>query len=200
MGNYFANAEFAYYTGDNTSTIDWDALGYMVEVGGKFNNLTVSAMYFYAEGDDENSTTDNEGFFNATGSGTGHEFTPLYMLTGRTTGIFNNEQTSALLAGGSAVETDDGVQAFVLAADYKVSDALSLHAAIGYAQADEETATYDDEYGWEYNLGASYKLLDNLTYEAHFGYLDTGDYFKEGVAATNVESVYLLSHHLTMTF
>ncbi|MEW6594517.1 MAG: porin [Thermodesulfobacteriota bacterium] len=206
MNNYFANAEVAYFGGDSSTTVDWDALGYMLEVGGKFNNLTVSAMYFFAEGDDEGSANDNEGFFNATASGiapvtatgTGHEFTPLYVLTGRTTGLLNPDQTGVL--NGGIGQTDDGVKAFVLAADYKVSDRLGLHAAIGYAEADEETATYDDEYGWEYNIGAAYKLLDNLTYEAHFGYLDTGDYFKGAAGANQTENVYLLSHSLTMTF
>ncbi|MFZ5762354.1 MAG: hypothetical protein ACOY8P_05460 [Thermodesulfobacteriota bacterium] len=197
MDNYFVNAEIGYYTGDQTSTVDWEALGGMLEVGGKFNNLTVSAMYFYAEGDDDTTTGDNEGFMNATGTsaGTGAEFEPLYILTGRTTGLLNPDQGTI-----NGNMQDDGVHAFILAADYKVSDALSLHGAIGYAQADEETATYDDEYGWEYNIGAAYKLLDNLTYEAHFGYLDTGDYFNAGSTTDTTENVYMLSHHLTMTF
>jgi len=102
-----------------------------------------------------------------------------------------------------------GVHAFVLAADYKASDALTLHGAIGYAKADEKIyqngaatydATLDDDYGWEYNIGAAYKLLDNLTYEAHFGYLDTGDYFNRANPTDITNNVYMMSHSLTMTF
>jgi opacity protein-like surface antigen len=97
-----------------------------------------------------------------------------------------------------------GVHGVVLAADYAVSDRLKLHGAIGWAQADEAEITgytnRDDDYGWEYNLGAAYKLLDNLTYEAHFGYLDTGDYFKSTATTDDTENVYLLTHSLTMTF
>lgn len=212
MGNYFANAEIGYYTGDQTATVDYDSLGGILEVGAKFDALTVSGMYFYAEGDDTTADGDNNSFMAGTGSGTGTEFEPLYILTGRTAGLLNRDQASSAYAANM---TQSGVHAFILAADYKVSDRLALHGAIAYAMADEETQTTnaagttfaagsyanrDDEYGWEYNIGAAYKLLDNLTYEAHFGYLDTGDYFKTNAATDDTENVYILSHHLTMTF
>jgi hypothetical protein len=201
MDNFFANAELGYFTGDNTATVDYDSFGAMVQVGAKFDALTVSGMYFYAEGDDNAADSDNNSFLSAAGSGTGSEFEPLYILTGRTAGLLNRDQASSAYA---ADMTNSGVHAFILAADYTVSDRLALHGAIAYAQADKENkATYlnrDDEYGWEYNVGAAYKLLDNLTYEAHFGYLDTGDYFKSAAATDDTENVYILSHHLTMTF
>ena len=198
MDNFFANGEIGYYTGDNSSTVEYDSWGAMVQVGAKFDALTVSGMAFYAQGDDNGADSDNEAFLSATGSGTGTEFEPLYVLTGRTAGLLNRDQASSAYA---ADITNSGVQAIVLAADYKVSDRLALHGAVGYAEADEvRTAGQDDEYGFEYNVGAAYKLLDNLTYEAHFGYLDTGDYFKSAPATDDTENVYLLSHHLTMTF
>lgn len=189
MDNYFANVELTQKTGDSNATTEIDSMGGMLQIGGKFDAITASFMYFYAEGDDDNSN-DNEAY-----GTTGTEFTPLYILTGRTTGMLNGDQATA-----NASMTDDGVNAFVLAADYAASDRLSLHAAIAYAEADEATATYDDEYGWEYNIGAAYKLLDNLTYEAHFGYLDTGDYFNAGSTTDTTQNVYVLTHHLTMTF
>lgn len=199
MDNFFANGEIGYYTGDNTATADYDSMGAMLQVGAKFDALTVSGMAFYAEGDDNGDpATDNEAFLSATGSGTGTEFEPLYVLTGRTAGLLNRDQASSAYA---ADITNSGVQAIVLAADYKISDRLALHGAVAYAEADEvRTAGQDDEYGFEYNVGAAYKLLDNLTYEAHFGYLDTGDYFKSTTTTDDTENVYLLSHHLTMTF
>jgi hypothetical protein len=202
MDNFFVNAEVGYYTGDQTATVDYDSLGAMLQVGAKFDALTVSGMYFYAEGDDNTADSDNNSFLSGVGAvGTGTEFEPLYILTGRTAGLLNRDQASSAYA---ADMTNSGVHAFILAADYTVSDRLALHGAIAYAQADKENkATYldrDDEYGFEYNVGAAYKLLDNLTYEAHFGYLDTGDYFKSTTATDDTENVYILSHHLTMTF
>ena len=203
MDNYFANAELTHFMGsiDDYAGVaandgDYDSWAGMLQVGGKFDALTVSGMYFYAQGQDVNSN-DVE---NALGySGTGDMFEPLYILTGRHTGMLNND----LFSGRTTTMSNAGAHAFIVAADYAVSNQLSLHGAIGYAKADETNsigANVDDEYGWEYNVGAAYKLLDNLTYEAHFGYLDTGDFFQNGDPNANTENVYILTHSLTMTF
>jgi hypothetical protein len=199
MDNFFINGELSHYFGevdyDDTTVLDkdYDSWAGMLQVGGKFDALTVSGMYFYAEGDD--NAADDE-LNNAISTGTGDMFEPLYILTGRHTGMLNND----IFTSRSDMNTA-GVHAVVAAADYAVSNQLSLHGAIGYAEADEtRILNQDDEYGWEYNVGAAYKLLDNLTYEAHFGYLDTGDFFNNGAATDVTENVYLLTHSLTMTF
>lgn len=198
MNNYFLNAEIVHNFGESENlttsvTTDTEASAAMLEVGGTFDALSANLMYFYGEGDDPNSN-DNEA---AISGGTGSEFTPLYILTGRTTGMLNPDVNGVY----STVMTGDGVHGIVASADYTVSDRLTLHGAIGYAQADEETAGWDDEYGWEYNIGAAYKLLDNMTYEAHFGYLDAGDWFNGATPNVDVtENVFIASHSLTMTF
>jgi len=209
MDNFFVNAELTHFFGEvdndaaGTLDRDYDSWAGMLQVGGKFDALTPSMMYFYASGQDMNETAANGGDMEAALSattGTGDLFEPLYILTGRHTGMLNTD----LFAGNTAIMSTAGVHAVVAAADYAVSSQLNLHGAIGWAQADEaEIAGYtnrDDDYGWEYNVGAAYKLLDNLTYEAHFGYLDTGDYFKSTATADDTENVYLLTHSLTMTF
>lgn len=213
MDNFFLNTELTHFAGDvdfdavATTDVDYDSWAAMLQVGAKIDALTVSGTYFYAGGDDK-SQDDEAG--NALGStGTGDMFEPLYILTGRHTGMLNNDIANYY----TATMSQAGAHAFVLAADYTVSNQLSLHGAIGYAQADEEvrtnnagvaaTGSYlnrDDEYGWEYNVGAAYKLLDNLTYEAHFGYLDTGDFFNSSATTNDAENVYIMTHSLTMTF
>jgi hypothetical protein len=207
--NYFVNGEITHYFGSvkqDVETValksrDYDSWAGMLQVGGKIESLTPSLMYFYASGQDRNATAANGGDIeNALGAnGTGDRFAPLYILTGRHTGMLNND----IFSGQTTVMSRDGVHAVVLAADYAVSNRLTLHGAIGWAKADEvNIADKDDEYGWEYNLGAACKLLDNLTYEAHFGYLDTGDYFKSDTTLNDsqAEKVYILTHSLTMTF
>ena len=204
MDNYFLNAELTHFMGgkeyDNTATLDrdYDSWAGMMQVGGKFDALTPSLMYFYAQGQDMNHDGNGDDVENALGStGTGDMFEPLYILTGRHTGLLNND----LFNGGTTLLSKSGVHGVVAAADYAVSKELTLHGAIGWAQADEIVAVnQDDDYGWEYNVGAAYKLLDNLTYEAHFGYLDTGDYFNFGDTTDNTNNVYILTHSLTMTF
>jgi hypothetical protein len=200
MNNFFLNGELTHFFGekdwDAAATLDkdYDSWAGMLQVGGKFDALTPSLMYFYSQGDD--NAADDE-LNNALSTGTGDLFEPLYILTGRHTGMLNND----LFDGYTETMSTAGVHAVVAAVDYAVSNQLSLHGAIGWAQADETRIVgQDDEYGWEYNVGAAYKLLDNLTYEAHFGYLDTGDFFNEGGAADITENVYVLTHSLTMTF
>ncbi len=208
MDNYFVNGELTHNFGEKDYQLassvdrDYDSWSGMLQVGGKFDALTPSLMYFYAQGQDKNETANNGDIENALGStGTGDLFEPLYILTGRHTGMLNND----IFNGQTSTMSTAGVHAIVAAADYAVSNQLSLHGAIGWAKADEaETATRplrDDAYGWEYNVGAAYKLLDNLTYEAHFGYLDTGDFFNSAdTGVDNAKNIYILTHSLTMTF
>jgi len=44
-----------------------------------------------------------------------------------------------------------------------------------------------------------YKLMDNLTYNAHFSYLWTGDFFKYDTNE-NTQDIYLVAHALSMSF
>lgn len=206
--NCFVNGELTHFFGSvkqdavtGLKNRDYDSWAGMLQVGGKFEALTPSLMYFYASGQDRNATAGNGGDIeNALGSnGTGDQFEPLYILTGRHTGMLNND----IFNGQTTAMSRDGVHGVVLAANYAVSNRLTLHGAVGWAKADKvNLANKDDEYGWEYNLGAAYKLLDNLTYEAHFGYLDTGNYFKTSTTLNDsqTENVYILTHSLTMTF
>jgi len=211
--NFFINSEITHHFGsvkqDATTGLkdrDYDTWSGMLQVGGRFEALTPSLMYFYASGQDRNATAANggdiENALNNTGStqGTGDQFEPLYILTGRHTGMLNNDVFSS---GNTTAMSRDGVHGVVLAADYAVSNRLNLHGAIAWVKADKvNIANKDDEYGREYNLGAAYNLLDNLTYEAHSGYLDTGDYFKSNAFLNDsqTENVYILTHSLTMTF
>ena len=220
LDNYFANAELTHFFGSK----DWDAStgnlnqdynswAAFLQGGIKIDALTASLAYAYAEGQDINKTAANGGditnALNYTGvpqaQGTGDQFEPLYILTGRSTGILNTDIYSGRTASASAA----GMHCIVAAADYAVSNQLTLHGAVGWAKADQNVmvdgagqlfATNNDTYGWEYNVGAAYKLLDNLTYEAHFGYLDTGNYFNTNSSTDIYKNVYILTHSLTMTF
>jgi len=193
MDNFFGKGEVTHNFGNKNSSTDFDTWGGMVQVGGKFGPVTPSLMYFYGSGDNDGDLNDSEAF-----GSTGTEFTPLYILTGRNTGLLNPDQANG--GGAHAAMAAAGVHGVVLAVDYAASDRLTLRGALGWAKADDEMSGWDDEYGWEANVGVAYKLLDNLTYEARAGYLDTGDFFKGGDPTENTENVYILTHSLTMTF
>jgi hypothetical protein len=86
---------------------------------------------------------------------------------------------------------------------------LDIKAAVALARADKEPAvttatTYtpyvSKNYGWEFDLTATYKIYDNLSYMVGFGYLWAGDFWKGTVANGVVNNDYLLTHKLTLSF
>jgi len=189
---------------------DVDAMALMLKGSTTMDKLDVGLMYFWAQGQDDDILTDvgadKTAALQVLEDGTGDDFNPLYILTGDLTGMLNGDVFAA-----DPLMTESGVQCIVISSDFQVSDQLTLHGAIGYAWADTTDmveagagVNVDDEYGWEIDLGAKYKLLDNLTYEVHAAYFNTGDFFDD--VAKNIDptkdsaDLYLLSHHLTMTF
>jgi hypothetical protein len=198
------DTEFDYKFGEqnfnhNTPTridLDISRFAFIADFWATVDALTAHAMYFHTSGDDNNGTPYADEDLKNYG-GTGADFEPLYILTGAFGRILNSDQ------GGSDAQTA-GVHAVVLSADYAASQDLSLRAAIGYAKADDQRLTngvrWESDYGVEYNVGAAYKLQDNLIYAVHLGYLDTGDFFQQGNAATELNNIFLASHHLTMSF
>ncbi|RJX27425.1 MAG: hypothetical protein C4531_13810 [Desulfurivibrio sp.] len=196
---------------------DVDAMAFMLDASGQFDKLDVGLMYFWAEAQDDDILTDADADETAAmqvlESGLGDDFNPYYILTGDLTGMLNSDVFMA-----DSNMTESGVQSIGVHSDFQVSDQLTLHGAIGYAWADDTgvleswaqgvsgdpTYDVDDEYGWEIDLGAKYKLLDNLTYEVRAAYFNTGDFFEDIAQAADTtndtDDLYLLSHHLTMTF
>jgi hypothetical protein len=63
-----------------------------------------------------------------------------------------------------------------------------------------KTPTIDKDLGWEFDLTASYKIYDNLTYMVGAGYLLAGDYFKGTSANNKVGNDYLLLNKLSLSF
>jgi hypothetical protein len=221
LADLWIEAEIEYKFGDamdyDVETVgvnedtDVDTMAFMAAVGTSFDNLKVSALYFYASGDDDITAGDDVENALGAGVGTGDGFNPYYILTGDHTAMLNSDEYAA-----NGMMTQLGVHCIGISADLAVSDKLTLHGAIAYAMSAEDEVRYgagaldveefDDEYGWEIDLGAKYKLLDNLTYEARAAYMDLGDAFGDykdaGVTVTVDEAsdLVLLSHHLTMTF
>jgi hypothetical protein len=205
----YVESEFDYLFGETDSEVagapdvDTDKLAFMLDVGTKMGNLDAGLMYWHLSGDNGDATE------NSAYGTTGNDFSPLLVAYNTNLSILNPDH----MASGSATAADVATGAFAagqhgiaLHANFMVSDKLSLNSALGYVQADKELAGWDDEMGWEIDLGASYKLLDNLTYSANFGYLDTGDFFlgTTTAAATaaqmDTEDIYMVMHSLNMTF
>ncbi len=196
--------EFDYISGDQDindglgTSKDITGLAFMADLQANFGATQANAMYFYLSGDDDPTDNDLDAYSSSKGSG--NDFEPLYVLTGSKTSILNNDLGGATTLGGAARTA--GVHAIVLAADFQATEKLSLHGAFGWAEAADEMAGYDSDYGYEFDAGASYKLLDNLTYNLHFGWLATGDFFKGANPAPGVDAndVTVWYNNLSMRF
>jgi len=98
-------------------------------------------------------------------------------------------------------DSTSGADVFALSADYLATPDLALRGAVGITKNTWQSL-FDTEYetSWEANLGLIYNLFDNIRYEIHFGYMDTGDLFKESDKYTDVESIIMISNKLSMSF
>jgi hypothetical protein len=54
--------------------------------------------------------------------------------------------------------------------------------------------------GSEFDLSATYKIYDNLSYMVGFGYLWAGAAFQGSNASATIDNDYLVTHKLTLTF
>lgn len=122
--------------------------------------------------------------------------------------LITDSASDILLAGSpngsSGYNSQDPKQAtdiYAVSAYFTASPELSWHGTIGITK-NRWNAALDSGYdsSWEANLGIIYKLFNNIRYEVHFGYMDTGDLFKESQAYSDVESIIMISNKLTMSF
>jgi len=80
---------------------------------------------------------------------------------------------------------------------------LDIKAAYATATADKDgaaTGWVSKNYGSEFDLTATYKIYDNLSYMVGFGYLWAGDYFKGTNPAAVIDNDYLFTQKMILTF
>jgi len=99
----------------------------------------------------------------------------------------------------------DNIWLWQVFAGIKPMKELDIKAAITYAYADKKpkvgaTEFVSDKYGTEFDLTATYKIYDNLSYMVGFGYLWVGDYFKGTNTAAVTANDYLVMHQLLLSF
>jgi len=121
------------------------------------------------------------------------------LITGTTSDILTDSG-----AGSSKFGTSDPqnvTDIFAVSADFSATPDISLRGAFGITK-NRWDASLDPDYdtGWEANLGVIYQLFNNIRYEVHFGYMATGDLFKEKNTYSDVENIIMISNQLTMSF
>ncbi len=101
---------------------------------------------------------------------------------------------------------------FQLKGGVRPVDKLDIMASVSFANADKKpTATWRyNDYGWEVDLTATYKITNNLSYMLGAGYFFTGKYFKADVGQLknplcpivdpDLQNNFLVLNKLTLTF
>jgi hypothetical protein len=207
-GNYIFDAltleyELNWGFGDGANDTDVKTLAFYANADYKVQDWKFSGIFFYLTGDDDpNDTSTEAAMSNATG--TGKDFNPYQILTGDYMRILNGDM------GGLTADTihpaikngsgNAGAWSLGGKVAFNMSPTMSFYGVVGYAGATAEPEDYDNDYGWELGAGMGYKIMDNLMYNAHFSYMITGDYFKEGVSDAETTDVWLIAHALSMSF
>lgn len=126
-----------------------------------------------------------------------HNYDPL-LITSTKADIFNDQPAGsvALTEAGSSKSP----HGFAIAAEYSASPQLAVQGVLGVTHKSWDSSATSNLSSWEANLGVIYHFLDNLSYQIHFGYMETGDIFSERNSYGDVESIIMISNKLTMSF
>jgi hypothetical protein len=205
-GPFSIESELRYIWGKteyNGSTSDIDRKGWSFYANGKY---TMGAWYgglefAYITGDDPTTTDKNE-----SGVAGGQAWDPMLIYGNYwntkyqgAVGSGNGVAGSPVLNGGGGNETN--LVMFKPYVGWKVNPQLEVVAQYAWLKAQEKpTGFSSDEYGKEFDIYATYKLYNNLSYTVGFGYFWTGDYFKGTAAATNLDDNFLVMNALNFAF
>lgn len=124
-------------------------------------------------------------------------FKPL-MITNSTADIFGDDPFGTGFAGPAG---QPGPRGFAIAAEYLPTPGLAFHGAIGVTSSPWEMgSSAEAESSWEANIGVVYNFFNSLSYEIHFGYMETGDLFQQVDTYSDVDSIIMISNQLTLSF
>ncbi|MCX5834562.1 MAG: hypothetical protein NTV99_08660, partial [Deltaproteobacteria bacterium] len=202
FGPLFIEAEGWYGTGDwqdfRGATTDVDLKAWAAYVNAKYTMgpWYVGGLFSYESGDDPTTLDKREGSVMQT-LFLGKNYDAFLLM-------FNNaiNTWTGTWAGynGASINTfEDNCLLWKAYAGWNVTPKLRVEAGYGMAKADE-SAFVDKDYGSEFDIYATYKIYDNLSYMVGFGYWWVGDYFKGTSSSNVIDDNYLVMHKLTLSF
>jgi len=220
VGPVKVEGELVWYTGDAADfyvdgaadDIDYDAMAWHLKASMDAGPTDVSLGWAHVDGQESSST---ERTYIKTSDLEGADFQPLLILTGyymdaNLGGIGNlnarNMRNTTTPIGGMATQYL-GFDIYYGTIGFAPMENMSIYGTVAVAQADETdyaktllgVTSMDDDIGWEYDVGLTLKLMDNLTYKAVLGYLRPGDMWKLGTTA-DVDNTWSALQTLKVTF
>jgi len=217
FGPVFVETELSYLFGKNrqyespATNVDIDEQSWSAYINAnmKFGPATIGALAAMVSGDDK--TADKQkGSLNC-----GYAWNPALILMnsdmkwwGGSNHVPNAINRRPYISSTTANGMDDAKANTVwygLYGNYAATPKLSLGAALTFAQVQTKKLTATTEadsanLGTEFDMTATYKIFDNLSYMVGAGYLWTGDYLKVATGTTKVENDYVLMNKLTLNF
>ncbi|HET6460876.1 MAG TPA: hypothetical protein VFG29_08825 [Syntrophales bacterium] len=203
LGIVYVESEFGVITGKDK---DYNSVGVNRTISGWRGYVMASvdlapayvgALAFYASGDDIGTTDKNEG-----GATIGTDFQPCLILWNYDLGRWNG-----VLGGQNGMTTagtynSDNVGAVQIFAGIRPIPKLNVKASFTMANMDQNVVVnqISKNIGNEFDISATYKIYDNLSYMVGFAYLWAGDAFKGSNASAQIDNDYLLTHKLTLAF
>ncbi len=181
-------AEFNWATGKFAETdsgvgdIKMENFSGWIDALATFGSVYFGGTFAYVSGDDPATTDKREG---GTITG-GRDWSPNLIMWNYDRAMWLGELRSTNVAAGNGFGNSGMANAFLYQGrvGVKPTDKLDIMTSFTYANADRKPLNYvSDQYGYELDVTATYKLTSNLTYMLGAGYLWTGDYFK-GTSAT----------------
>jgi len=214
FGPVYVEAELDYLTGkaakfDNASTdVDADAFAGYIKARMNVGPAYFGASFMYTPGNDPNDPSKKKDFITA--SGNVSQDLDCGILLGND--ALQTWQQSSGNGGGNGFAFDSGKNDSIIYtafAGFNPTPKLNLQAQLIYVELDKlpaATAVRQNDskkVGTEFDVTASYKLYDNLTYMVGAAYLWTGDAFK-GFGANSVDNKvsndYFLMNRIALSF
>jgi len=215
MGSVYFEAEGLYATGkwaayDDPKArddIDFTQYGIYMMANVDLAPAYVGGIFAWSSGDDgEDANKKKQGMFAALGLNQAVNLSLMMMSYEYTNQIGKRTGDASIQAADQIGYASDNMQFYQIFAGIKPMKDLDVKASLSYARATEKPrdaagAKFEDSViGTEFDLTATYKIYNNLSYMVGFGYLWVGDYFKGTNAAAKTENDYLLMHQLLLSF
>jgi hypothetical protein len=177
-----------------------DQLTAWIDATADFGKVYVGGSVAYVSGDDPGTGAVEGSNLTGVGLNGGNDWNPCLVM-------FNSDRTYwAGNIGGYDASANGGPMTnawfFQVRGGIRPIDKLDIMASVSYANADKKpsAAWLHNDYGFEVDLTAAYKITNNLSYMLGAGYLFTGHYYK-GTSDTNaINNNFLVLNKLTLTF
>ncbi|HCS77218.1 MAG TPA: hypothetical protein DHO02_09335 [Syntrophaceae bacterium] len=208
FGPVSVQAEFNYLNGNDkyedgvvkvagVDKVTLENISAYIDATANFGMFYAGGSIAYVSGDDPGTNDKNEGgLING-----GRDWNPCLIMFN----YYDRAKWGGNLTGYGTT-ADTGLMAnawfFQFRGGVKPIDKLDVMASLSYANADKKpNATYlYNDYGWEVDLTATYKITNNLSYMVGAGYLFTGKYYKANLDANELNDDFLVINKLTLTF